>query len=53
MTSTALELTVPGRGSKYFSNRSSDVGVGQIVQLGPMVWHFGYGTNTAVYLLII
>lgn len=53
MTSTARELKVSGRGSKYFSYRSLDVGVGQMVLLGPVVWHFGYGTNTTVYLLII
>lgn len=53
MTSIALELKVPGTGSKYFSNRSSDAGVSQHVLLGPVVWHSGYGADITVYLLII
>lgn len=53
MTSIAWELKVSGAGSKYFSNRSSDVRVGQNILLGSVVWHSGCRTNITVYLLII
>lgn len=53
MTPIASELKVSRAGSKYFSNRSSDVGVGQNVLLGSVVWHSGYRINITVYLLVI
>ena len=50
MTSIALELKVSVAGSKYFSNRSSAVGVGQNMLLGSVVWHL---TDPASYSLAI